>query len=118
MRIAPAVGTDFIRQVPTSWDETRVLAGEVGEYVVIARRLGKDWFIGAMSDWTPRHLSISLAVLGGGNWQADVYNDGPDAARTPTDIAHSQMILHSSSPVMIALAPGGGWAAHLKPGPK
>ena len=113
-----AVGTDFIRQVPTSWDETRVLAGEVGEYVVIARRLGKDWFIGAMSDWTPRHLSISLAVLGGGNWQADVYNDGPDAARTPTDIAHSQMILHSSSPVMIALAPGGGWAAHLKPGPK
>ena len=55
-----AMGTDFIRQVPTSWDETRVLAGEVAEYVVIARRLGKDWYIGAMTNWTPRHLSIPL----------------------------------------------------------
>ena len=86
-----AVGTDFIRQVPTSWDETRVLAGEVAEYVVIARRLGKDWYIGAMTNWTPRHLSVSLKALGKGDWDADVYNDGPDAAQAPTDIAHSQI---------------------------
>ena len=110
-----AVGTDFIREVPTSWDETRVLAGEVAEYVVIARRLGKDWYIGAMTNWTPRHLSISLKALGKGNWDADVYHDGPEAARTPTDIAHSPMKLHSNRPVQIDLAPGGGWAAHLKP---
>jgi alpha-glucosidase len=110
-----AVGTDFIRQVPTSWDETRVLAGEVAEYVVIARRLGKDWYIGAMTNWTPRHLSISLKALGSGKWEADVYNDGPDAARTPTDTTHAQMTLRSSRPLKIDLAPGGGWAAHLKP---
>jgi alpha-glucosidase len=110
-----AVGTDFIRDVPTSWDETRVLAGEVAEYVVIARRLGKEWYIGAMTNWTPRHLSISLKPLGKGKWDADVYHDGPDAARTPTDIAHTQMALPSSRPVMIDLAPGGGWAAHLTP---
>ncbi|MGA3325793.1 MAG: glycoside hydrolase family 97 protein [Terriglobia bacterium] len=110
-----AVGTDFIRQVPTSWDETRVLAGEVAEYVVIARRLGKDWYIGAMTNWTPRHLVISLAALGSGNWQAEVYKDGPDAARTPTDIAHLQMTLPSSRPLEIDMAPGGGWAAHLRP---
>jgi alpha-glucosidase len=108
-----AVGTDFIRQVPTSWDETRVLAGEVAEYVVIARRLGKDWYIGAMTNWTPRHLSIPLAALGKGNWEADVYNDGPDAANTPTDITHAQMTLQSSSPLKIDMAPGGGWAAHF-----
>jgi len=110
-----AVGTDFIRQVPTSWDETRVLAGEVAEYVVIARRLGTDWYIGAMTNWTPRHLSISLAALGNGHWEADVYHDGPDAAHTPTDITHSPTILQSSRPLVIDLAPGGGWAAHLKP---
>jgi alpha-glucosidase len=113
-----ALGTDFIRQVPTSWDETRVLAGEVAEYVVIARRLGKDWYIGAMTNWTPRHLSISLKALGNGQWEADVYNDGPDAARTPTDIVHSQMTLQSSRPLKIDLAPGGGWAAHLLPAGK
>jgi len=110
-----AVGTDFIREVPTSWDETRVLAGEVAEYVVIGRRLGKDWYIGAMTNWTPRHLSISLKALGKDNWDADVYHDGPEAARTPTDITHSTMILRSNRPLQIDLAPGGGWAAHLKP---
>ena len=110
-----AVGTDFIRQVPTSWDETRVLAGEVAEYVVIARRLGKDWYMGAMTNWTPRHLSISLAALGTGNWEADVYSDGPDAARTPTDAVRSQTTVQSSQPFEIDLAPGGGWAAHLTP---
>jgi alpha-glucosidase len=110
-----AVGTDFIRQVPTSWDDTHVLAGEVAEYVVIARRLGKDWYIGAMTNWTPRHLSFSLAALGKGSWEADVYEDGPDAARVPADIAHAQMAIQSSHPLKIDLAPGGGWAAHLKP---
>jgi len=109
-----AVGTDFIRDVPTSWDETRVLAGEVAEYVVIARRLGKDWYIGAMTNWTPRHLNVSLAALDDGSWDADVYKDGPDAAHTPTDVTHSSATLPSRQPVQIELAPGGGWAAHLK----
>ena len=109
------MGTDFIRQVPTSWDETRVLAGVVAEYVVIARRLGKDWYIGAMTNWTPRYLSISLKALGSGKWEADIYKDGPDATRAPTDIARSQMTLRSTRPLKIDLAPGGGWAAHLKP---
>jgi alpha-glucosidase len=68
-----------------------------------------------MTNWTPRHLSISLTALGSGNWRADVYHDGPDAARTPTDIARSPMTLQSGRPLKIDLAPGGGWAAHLKP---
>jgi alpha-glucosidase len=109
-----AVGTDFIRQVPTSWDETHLLAGEVAEYVVIARRLGKEWFIGAMTNSTPRHLSVSLAALGKGAWDADVYSDGPDATRPPTDVTHTQMTLQSSRPLKIDMASAGGWAAHLK----
>jgi alpha-glucosidase len=113
-----AVGTDFIRQVPTSWDETRVLAGEVAEYIVIARRLGADWYIGAMTNWTPRHLEIPLKRLGGGAWTADVYADGPNAARTPTDVTRSQATLQSSGAIILDLAPGGGWAAQLKPAAK
>ncbi len=110
-----AVGTDFIREVPTSWDETRVLAGQVAEYVVIARRLGKEWYIGAMTNWTPRHLSVSLEALGQGKWDADVYDDGPAAARTPTDVVHTQITLQLTRPLQIDLAPGGGWAARLIP---
>jgi len=110
-----AEGTDFIRQVPTSWDETRVLAGEIAEYIVIARRQGRDWYIGAMTNWTRRHLNISLQSLGNGDWAADIYNDGPKAARTPTDLTYSQTVLQSSRALKIDLAPGGGWAAHLRP---
>jgi alpha-glucosidase len=109
-----AVGTDFIRQVPTSWDETRVLAGEIAEYIVMARRQGTDWYIGAMTNWTPRQLEVSLKNLGNGSWEADVYADGPEAARTPTDVVHSQSTLQSSDPLKITLAPGGGWVAHLR----
>jgi len=109
-----AVGTDFIRQVPTSWDETRVLAGEVAEYIVMARRQGTDWYIGAMTNWTPRQLEVPLKNLGNGSWAADVYADGPEAARTPTDVVHSQSTLQSSNPLKITLAPGGGWVAHLR----
>ena len=46
--------------VPTVWDETRVLDGRIGDYVVVARRKGQDWFVGAMTDWTPRELEIDL----------------------------------------------------------
>lgn len=113
-----ATGTDFIRQVPTSWDETRVLAGEVAEYIVMARRMGGDWFVGAMTNWTPRHLEVPLDALGKGRWTAYIFSDGPEAAKTPTDISHSQTTVNSDSILKIDLAPGGGWAAHLKPAGK
>ena len=109
-----AVGTDFIRQVPTSWDETRVLAGEVAEYIVMARRQGRDWYIGAMTNWTPRQLEVPLKSLGNSSWEADVYADGPEAARTPTDVVHSQSTLQSSRTLKMELASGGGWVAHLR----
>ena len=52
---------EFLRPIPTVWDETRVLDGRIGDYVVVARRKGQDWFVGAMNDWTPRELEIDLA---------------------------------------------------------
>ncbi len=110
-----ALGTTFIHDVPTSWDETRVLAGKIAEDLVVARRRGADWYIGAMTNWTARHLEVSLAGLGKGDWTADVYADGPNAATTPTDLTHTQAVLRSGSPLQLDLAPGGGWAAHLKP---
>jgi alpha-glucosidase len=109
-----AMGTDFIRQVPTSWDETRVLAGDIAEYIVIARRSGRDWFIGAMTNWTPRHLEVPLTALGKGLWSAEVYADGAEAAKTPTDVSRSQATFNSPGTLRIEMAPGGGWAAHLR----
>ena len=67
--------TDFIAQVPTIFDETIALDGKLGEYTVVARRKGTTWYIAAMTDWTPRDLTIDLSFLGEGKYQADIFAD-------------------------------------------
>jgi hypothetical protein len=71
-----------------------------------------------MTNWTPRRLEVPLKNLGKGAWESDVYADGPEAARMPTDVVHSQSTLQSRSTLKIVLAPGGGWASHLRPAAK
>ena len=63
--------TDFIAQIPTTFDETVALDGQLGEYLVIARKKGDVWYVAAMTDWTPRDLTIDLSFLGEGQFFAD-----------------------------------------------
>src|SRR5216684_5516558 len=72
---------EFLGPVPTVWDETKVIDGKIGEYVVVARRHGQDWYIGAMTDWTARQLEIDLSFLAEGHSRMDEYQDGPNADR-------------------------------------
>jgi alpha-glucosidase len=110
-------GAEFLKVVPASWDETRVLAGEIGEYVAIARRRGNDWFVGAMTD-DARRLTIPLTFLGNGTFEATIYADTPDSARTPTRIGITSQRLSGKGAaprLALDLAPGGGAALHLRP---
>ena len=79
-------GLSFLQQVPTSWDETRVINGKIGQYITIARRSGTDWYLGAMTNWTSRKIRIPLAFLGRGQYEADIYQDGPDADSRPVEV--------------------------------
>lgn len=97
---------DFIYRVPTVWDETRVLDGKVGEYIVTARRKGDKWYIGALTGWTARDLTIDL--INGHACHVEAWEDGPDAAVTATD--WSKRVFKATEPFTIHLAPGGGWA--------
>jgi alpha-glucosidase len=83
---ASPAGFDFIRQVPASWDETRFLAGETGDYIVLARRKGRTWYLGAMNGDTARTVAVPLGFLGKGQVTARLWTDGdtPDAVRTQT----------------------------------
>ena len=99
-----AAGADFIADVPASWDETRVLAGAIGEHIVIARRRGKDWYLGAMTNERARTLDVPLAFLGKGAWMATLWSDG-DA---PTDASREQRVVSSSQALSLAMAGGGG----------
>jgi alpha-glucosidase len=113
--------TDFIRAIPTVWDETRVLAARIGDYVVIARRKGQDWFVAALTDWTPRELEIDLAsflppATGHMMWQMVTFADGPDADRKPASYRRESVAVSARPRIKVKLAPGGGWAAKISHG--
>ena len=105
----------FLKAVPTVWDETRVLDGKVGEYVLLARRRGKDWYVGAMTSWTARDLKVNLSFLGDGRFTADTYRDGVNAHRVGIDYVREERSVESTDLLAIHLAPGGGWAARIVP---
>jgi alpha-glucosidase len=108
-------GAEFIRFVPTSWDETRVLAGEIGKYIVVARRRGGMWFVGAMTNEEPRTLKVSLDFIGRGTRTLDAFADGADAARDPKQVSSSTSTVRAGETLTLKLAPSGGYAARLKP---
>jgi alpha-glucosidase len=106
--------TAFISKIPTVWDETRVLDGRIGDYVVVARRAGSDWYVGAMTDWTPRALEIDLpSFLPPGSWQMVAFADGPDADRAAGHYQVARQPVDGAARLKIRLAPGGGWAARF-----
>jgi alpha-glucosidase len=106
---------EFLSAVPTVWDETVVLDARVGDYVVVARKRGEEWYVGAMTDWESRTLKIDFSFLGEGVFTADIYADGPNASRMAGDYQRSTRQLQKSDVLEIHLAPGGGWTALIKP---
>ena len=106
---------EFLRAVPSVWDETRVLSAKVGEHILVARRSGKEWFVGALTNWTPRDLDLDLSFLGAGSFQADLYRDGVNADKAGVDYAREKRGVTSSDRLRIHLAPGGGFAVRIVP---
>ena len=104
-----AAGFDFVKAVPTVWDETRYLAGDIDEYVVVARRKGKDWYLGAMGNEKPREISVALGFLGDGKFKAKVYQDGA----TPTSLSESLQNVTKADSLKLKLAPSGGAAIRI-----
>ena len=106
--------TDFIAQIPTTFDETVALDGKLGEYTVIARRKGSVWYVAAMTDWTPRDLTISLDFIGEGQHTADIFADGVNAHKEATDYKHTQQTVTSKDRLTVHLSSGGGWTAIIR----
>ena len=107
--------TDFLRVVPTTWDETRVLNAKVGDYVVVARRRGSDWYLGAITGWTPVELQVPLNFLGKGDFVAEVYADAPDAATNPKNTTKTEQKVSPSTGLKLRLVSGGGAAIRIRP---
>ena len=101
----------FIANIPTTFDETVVLGGEMGEWLALARRKGNTWYVAAMNNWTPRDLQLDLSFLNGR--KARVFADGINADREATDWQGYEQTL-DGSPVNVHLAPAGGWTAIIE----
>lgn len=102
--------TDFISSVPTVWDETKILQGKMGEYIVVARRHGDKWYVAGLTDWTPRDLTVDLSFLGHGEKEATLFTDGVNAHRNAKDFKQQRISLSKDRKLNIHLAPGGGFA--------
>ena len=105
--------TRFVAEIPTVWDETRVLQGEVGEYIVTARRKGDVWYIGGITNWTERDVNIDLSELVKGDYYVELYSDGKNAHRKGSD--YSRKVLGQVSNLSVKMAPGGGFVAKIRP---
>lgn len=105
--------TEFISRIPSVWDETIVLKAKVGDYIVVARRKDDQWFIGAMTDWSPRKLEIDLSFLPEPAYFMEVMKDGLNAGKNANDYKHEKTGVNNHSVITLDLAPGGGWAAIL-----
>jgi alpha-glucosidase len=110
------LGMDFLKGLPTVWDETRGLAGEVGKYVVEARRNGKNWYLAAVSDRNARELPVELKFLGAGTWKATLWEDAPDSDQNAEHLVRNEKTARPSDTLQLKLAPSGGMVAIFSPG--
>ena len=101
--------TNIITAIPDTWDETRILQGKLGEYIITARRNGKNWYIGGQTNWDGRDVTIPLHFLPYGSYQATIVTDGINANHNAEDYRVEHKTLTPSDMLSIKLASGGGF---------
>ncbi len=108
-------GFDFLTAVPTWWDETRVLAGEVGEVLVTARRRGHTWYVGGMAAKRARKLELPLSFLGPERYTARIWKDAPESETNPNLLTTETFPAASGDTLRVEVSVGGGFVARLSP---
>ncbi|MDB6030214.1 MAG: glycoside hydrolase, partial [Verrucomicrobiales bacterium] len=105
-------GFDFLKLVPTWWDETRVLVGEIGELLVTARRKGNTWYIGGLSAKAERNLELPLSFLGKGRYTAQIWKDTIESS-DPNRLDQETLAVSGRDKLRLRVAPDGGFVARL-----
>lgn len=107
-------GADFLRLVPTVWDDIKVLDGYPGEYIALAKRSGNDWFIGAMTNESKRTLTVQLDFLSAGNYEMEIWQDAKDAGEQPAHLTKINKKIKAGEKIRIDMKEGGGYVARLR----
>lgn len=107
--------TDFLANIPLEWDETKLMKGKIGQYTILGRRAGEQWFLGAITDWTARKFSLNTEFLDPGNYRVDMISDGINAGTLAEDYKGSSIYIQRDDTIEINMASGGGWVARFTP---
>jgi alpha-glucosidase len=105
----------FLLSIPTTWDETRVQEAKMGDYLVLARRNGRDWYLAATTDWTPRDITLDFSFLPEGSFTLHQVRDGINADIRAIDYKMETVKVDRNTKMKVHLAPGGGWVGRLLP---
>jgi alpha-glucosidase len=110
-------GFDFLQAVPTYWDETRIMAAEIGKYLVTARRKGRSWFVGGLAAGPPQDLQIPLEFLGNARYTARIWKDAPETEVDPNRLKFEVSKVTGSDHMNVRLGTDGGFVTEFTPGP-
>jgi len=108
-------GFDFVQEVPTWWDETKVLDGQIGRLLVTARRRGNVWYVGGLAAGEAREIVLPLTFLAAGPHTQEVWRDGDDAARDPNLLEFEQKQVSATDLLRVRVGPDGGFVARFVP---
>ena len=108
-------GADFLKIVPTVWDDTRFLDGYPGEYIVMAKRSGKQWFIGAMNNRMKRIVEIETSFLPSGEYELEYWADAKNADKKPTEVSKKKVRFAAGKSLSIKMVSGGGYVGVITP---
>ena len=108
-------GADFLKLVPTVWDDTRFLEGYPDEYIIMAKRSGKSWFIGAMNNKIQRKIEVQTSFLPDGKYELEYWEDGTNANKKPTEVRKKKIQFDAGKLLKITMANGGGYVGIFKP---
>lgn len=108
------VGEEFVRDVPTTWDDIRFLGGDPSSFVALAKQSGDKWYVGVINNSQGRTVQLPLSFLPQGTYQVEYWKDGNKADKDATHCQHATTRLKASQPLTVKLAQAGGYVAIIK----
>ena len=107
--------TEFIAEIPTVWDQTVALDGKVGEFAVMARRAGEEWYVGGLTNWSQREIEVNLDFLPEGTYDIESIQDGVNANKIASDYRIVKQTADNKKVLKVKMARGGGFAMKITP---
>jgi alpha-glucosidase len=107
-------GSDFLKIVPTTWDDIKFISGYPGNYITIAKRSGDKWFVGVMNNRISKSAELNLSFLPAGNYEAETWSDTKQSDKEPKDIKKAIYSIKSPGTLKFTMAKNGGFVAIIK----